>query len=287
MTTIFEYVNYRFFLKDFLAGHKEQGRLEFSQKMILMRLGISSTGFLSNVISGKKNLTPAQIARLIKILKLKKNEGAYFESLVFFNQAKTIEAKNEFLSRLKSLQKVTMRLLDTSTLSRFSKWYYVVIRELLNFYAFHDGNDIKLLAAMIDPPLKPAQAQEALADLERMGLVRKDELGRYRQVDSALSTGDEVRSLLVVNYQLDSMDLGKRALVKIPAAERDISALTMTLSEKNFQILKKELQMLRKRFSKAAVEDAAPEAVYQLNIQFFPITKKRVGGKEDTIQGQV
>ena len=93
MISIFDYQNYRLFLIDFL-NDKKQHEKGFSQRDILKKMGISSSGFLANVLSGRNNLTTTQIALLARVLKFKKSETAYFEALVLFTQAKTLDEKN-------------------------------------------------------------------------------------------------------------------------------------------------------------------------------------------------
>jgi uncharacterized protein (TIGR02147 family) len=48
----------------------------------------------------------------------------------------------------------------------------------------------------------------------------------------------------------------------------------MTLSRDTFQMVKSELQHIRKRIAKIAVDEDKPDRVYQLNIQLFPVSKK-------------
>jgi uncharacterized protein (TIGR02147 family) len=276
MPNLYEYVNYRLFLQDLLAEHKKDTEPDFSHKVILAKMGISSTGFLSNVMAGRKNLTPIQIIKLAKIIKINKAEAAYFEAMVYFTQAKVIDEKNEYFNRLVTLQKVNLKVLDKKKMSVFSKWYYVVIRELLYFYSYN-GSNPSALGHKVEPTIRHTEANQAIRYLEELGLIQKDKDGNYRQIDNAVTSGDEVKSLHLTNFQLATMELAKRAIQKIPAAERDVSVLTMTLSPDSFQMIKSELQHIRKRIAKIAVDEDKPDRVYQLNVQFFPVTKKPEG----------
>jgi uncharacterized protein (TIGR02147 family) len=276
MPNLYEYVNYRLFLQDLLAEHKKDTEPDFSHKVILAKMGISSTGFLSNVMAGRKNLTPIQIIKLAKIIKMNKAESAYFEAMVYFTQAKVIDEKNEYFNRLVTLQKVNLKVLDKKKMSVFSKWYYVVIRELLYFYSYN-GSNPSALGHKVEPTIRHTEANQAIRYLEELGLIQKDKDGNYRQIDNAVTSGDEVKSLHLTNFQLATMELAKRAIQKIPAAERDVSVLTMTLSPDSFQMIKSELQHIRKRIAKIAVDEDKPDRVYQLNVQFFPVTKKPEG----------
>jgi uncharacterized protein (TIGR02147 family) len=273
MPNLYEFVNYRLYLQEFLAEHKKDSEPDFSHKMILAKMGISSTGFLSNVVAGRKNLTPIQIIKLAKILKMNKAEAAYFEAMVYFTQAKLIDEKNEYFNRLVTLQKVNLKVLDKKKMSVFSKWYYVVVRELLYFYRYN-GSNPSSLGHLVEPTIRQSEAEHAIKYLEELGLIEKDAGGYYKQVENAVTSGDEVRSLHLTNFQIATMELAKRAIQRIPAADRDVSVLTMTLSQDTFLMVKSELQHIRKRIAKIAVDEDKPDRVYQLNIQFFPVSKK-------------
>lgn len=271
MGEIFEYSDYRKYLKDLLEERKRANRM-FSHRAVLQKMGISSTGFLANVISGRKNLTPTQVQKLVHILKLKAAEARYFECLVLFNQAKSLEEKNNQMRRLVANQKVETKTLAKKQLNLFSKWHYVVMRELLYFHRLKD--DFRSAARMLIPAITAEEAEKAVRELETLEMLEKDADGYYVQKDSTISTGNEIRSLQVANFQVETMDLAKAAIDRFPMEERDISCMTMTLSQSSFEQVKSEIQAFRKRLSAIAVADERVDQVYQCNIQFFPVTRK-------------
>ena len=99
---IFEYDNYRFFLRDFF---KEQKRLKaaFSHRFFARRAGFSSSSFCAHVIEGKRNLTADSLRRMLKGLGLSGRPATYFESLVHYNQARTAEDRDESTRALERL----------------------------------------------------------------------------------------------------------------------------------------------------------------------------------------
>ena len=274
MINVFDYLNYRIYLRD-LFQEKKKEKSQFSQKYVLAELGVTSTGFMSNIMAGRKNLTPAQTNKLCIIIGFDKPQSRYFECMVYYTQAKTIEDKNEFLSKLMALQKIKMKTLDSKFMSLFAKWYYVFLRELLENYNYKGENEEEneRLGDMLIPELTPEEVKEGVEYLEQLGLIEKDDEGCLRPKDNAISTGDEVKSLHLLNFQMETMELAKKALERIPAEERDISFLSMSLSNDNFGLIKNEIQYFRKRIAKIAVDENNPQNVYQLNFQFFPVTK--------------
>lgn len=269
MRSVLDYSDYRKFLGDYLADAKKE-RAELSHRYIQTRMGISSSGFIANVIAGKKNLSPASAAKLARVLKLPKPQAHYFECLVLFNQARTVEDRNEYLAKLRG---TAARTLSASQLTMFAKWYYVVVRAVLSYYPFR--GDYAALASQITPAISPDQAREAVTVLEGLGLVKAKPGGIYELCDAAVTSGDEVKSTDLASFQLTTMDMAKAALNKAPAGSRDISTLTLSVSEATFREIKAEVQLFRKHLSAIACADKLADRVYQVNIQLFPLTRTK------------
>jgi len=265
---------------------KKKEARHFSQRYLHAKIGVSpSSGFLANVIAGKKNLTITQVRKLAQIMKLSRSETAFFEDLVAYNHAKTIEEKNEYLSRLVAKQKIKLSRLRPNQFNLFSQWYYVFIRELLAYFPVRDN--YSEVAALLDPPVKPSQVREALDAMEAMKLIKRDDKGYYAQRESFVSTGDEVNSLDLAHFQFQTMDMGKRALQTLKAEERDISVVSCALSEKGYDEAKEAIREFRKRLLKIAENDDKLDRVYHCNIQFFPVTRKNgKPGSPDTNTNQ-
>ena len=174
MPDIFQYSDARKFLKDLLEEKKKENR-QFSHRAVLQKMGVSSTGFLANVLSGRKNLTPEQVLKLGPILKLKAAESRYFECLVLFTQAKSLEDRNTQLKRLVANQKVETRALSKKQLNLFSKWHYVVLREMLYFHRLKE--DYRTAGRMLMPPIASEEVEKAVKELEELDFIEKDAEG--------------------------------------------------------------------------------------------------------------
>lgn len=269
--SIYSYLSYREFIRDFLKIKKEQNP-HYSQRVLLRSMKITSSGFISNVIAGRSNFTLEQAKQFAKIAQLNVRETKYFKLLLYFAKAKNSVEKNDFFQQILSYRQLHYKKLSIEELSLFKRWYFVVIRELLNFYNFTD--DFAQLATQLEPAISVGEAKNAIAELEHMGLIAKDKEGVYRQCDVALSTGDEIQSLYVANFQRQMFDLGKEALVNIVQEERDLSGLTITVSDEKFALIKDEIQSFRKRLLQIAIDDEKPNRVMRCNFQIFPVSKK-------------
>jgi len=269
MRSVLDYSDFRKFLADFLGDAKAE-RKELSHRYIQTRMGISSSGFIANVLAGKKNLSPASASKLARILKLPKAQTRYFECLVLFNQARTVEDRNEYLVRLRGC---AARTLSASQLTVFAKWYYVAIRAVLSYYPFR--GDYTALASRLIPAISAEQAREAITLLDGLDLIRAKADGTYEMKDAAVTSGDEVKSADLASFQMATMDMARTALNKVPAESRDISTLTLSVSETTFREIKAEVQLFRKHLSAIACADQFADRVYQVNIQLFPLTRTK------------
>ena len=272
MPSIYNYLNYREYLKNFFLEQK-QFRNSLTHRAVLNKMGVTSTGFLANVLSGRKNLNKEMSRKLGKIINLATAERRYLNQMVLYTQAKCIEEKKCHLDALLAMRENELSYMSKDQLSIFSRWYYVYIRDLLCFLDFKD--DYQMLAAKLDPSLKPDEAKVAIRDLERLGFIARDKDGYFRPVDHLVSTGDETHSVQLANFQLVTMDMAKRSLQKHPGNKRDISFVSLTLSEESFARAKSEVQAFRKRLLLMARDEKKPDRVCQCNIQLFPVTKEQ------------
>jgi uncharacterized protein (TIGR02147 family) len=110
----------------------------------------------------------------------------------------------------------------------FSKWYYSAVRELLFYYRKPVyPNEI---AELLNPRISIDEAAQALSLLERLELIKSRGDGTFQQNDAIISTGDQVDSIVVANYQLKMLELANHAPDNTPSQYREISTLTMSIS---------------------------------------------------------
>ncbi len=269
LISIFEYMNYRQFLRDYYEAARKVD-CSFSQRYIAKKLGMASSGWFADLLKGRTNLAGNHVVKLVELLKLKNNQATYLEVLIQYNQAASIEEKNYYFRRLMAFKEVKVNLVDPEKFEFYSKWYYSAIRELLFFFNFK-GN-FTALAEKLDPAIKSSQAQEAILLLNKLGFIRKDAQGNYRPQAGTLKKDPNFASLFSANFLKTNMELAMSALEKFQKDERHISSLTLSYSQSAFQKALPEIEALRKKLLALMEEDPHPEKVFQFNLQFFPVT---------------
>ena len=271
MNVIFEYMNYREFLRDWFDAKKKTCPF-YSFRLFSQKAGFTSPNFLKLVQDNKRNLTKESIFKFVKAMALIRKEADYFENLVFFNQAHSIEEKNLYLSNLIKLRaRADVQKIDQSAYAYFSAWYHPVIRELCCTLDWR--GDYKKLAAAVIPAITPVDAQKSISLLLELGFIKRLDADRFEKTASTISTGAQVKSLAVANFHRAMLQRATESLERFSSAERDISGLTLHVSKKTYQSMIIKIQQFRGELLQMAEADTESSMVAQINMQAFPLSK--------------
>lgn len=270
MPDLFTYIDYRKFLKDYYEEQKSKDA-KFSHRYFTMKVGFSSSGYFSDVLAGKKNLSGGFMLKFAKALKLGKDEEEYFINLVSFNQAKTLEEKNRHYEKMMTGGKVKVDVVDADKHEYFSKWQYAAVRELLHFQAFRD--DYKALGKTLNPPIPAKDAKRAIELMDVLGLISKNASGEWRPTSANLKMGGGFDALALANYHRGTLDLAIRALDVFGPGERGFSALTIPLTGDKIRKAKTAIKNLRMYLLALGENGTKADRVYQFNFQMFPVTR--------------
>lgn len=280
MVNIYEYTDYRAFLHDAYRERHGRNRL-FSHRYIVRHLGHSSAAVFSHILAGRMNLKPDMVEKIAEIFELKPKEREYFELLVRFGQTRDSRERRKSLSELISYLRTAIRKTKPSQYQYYTRWYYSAVRGVLYYHPF-DG-DFAKLARLVDPPITVTEARRAIKLLEQLKLVVKDDNGGYTPADPVITTGEDAMSVALGSFQLQAMDLAKRALDHFPRKHRELSSLTLSISRQSYEQIRQEIRACRQRVMRIAQGDLQPDCVYQANFQVFPVSKVESaegGGRE-------
>lgn len=270
LPNIFTYTDFRLFLGDHYQARKSADR-KFSHRFISEKVRASSTGWFADILKGRLNLAGAQLLPLARLLQLKPNEIDYFEALVGFAQAAGLEEKTRFFQKMIAFKEVRSDMVGLDRLEFYSKWHHSALRELLFFYPFR--GDYAALARKLSPPIRQAEARESIELLERLGFVEPNTIGGFKAKEATLKKDPSFPSVVMANFLKSNIELAIEALDRYSKEERDVSALTISLSEEAYAKVREEIRALRKRILAMTEVDVAPSKVFQCNIQFFPLSQ--------------
>lgn len=265
----FEFLNYRELLKTLMENKKRENPY-FSYRWLSKRAGISSTGFLSLVLTGKRNISSDLASRLSEALKLSKKESTYFLTLVRYNQAENPEEKKRLFEELLSLRPSNARSIAADQQQYFNKWYYSAIREIISVIEVSDN--YRQISELITPQISVQEVREAIELLLRLGLIYRDKNHILKKTDNLITAaGASVDPSAIRKYQSDSMDLGKSALYNIEKELRDISTVTLSTNKEGMEKIRSRIEQCRSEIMAIASRSKNCDRVIQLNMQLFPL----------------
>jgi uncharacterized protein (TIGR02147 family) len=269
--SVFEYMDYRKFLGDYYQFKKSLNR-HFSHRLFALKAGIKSTGYFSEVLHGRRNLSKAQSQKFCKAMDLGEKEQAYFELLVDFCHAQSAVARQSIYESMLKAMPIKVQQVRQSQLEYFSTWYHVAVREALAIVKIKGKGDE--LAGLLDPPITAAQARSAIKLLQTLGLIVADPEGYWKASHvSLLSPEDPGSSLLLRAFQGEMMGKAREALDRVPQEARDISCVTMSVSGEGLGRIKGLVSEFHKRVLETVQTDRGEDRVVQLNLQVFPLTR--------------
>ena len=272
MKTIFEYFDYRAFLRDYYALKKSKTKY-FSYRFFAQKANIKSPVFFKEVAEGKKNLSRGMIENFSMAMQLSEKEATYFKYLVFFDQAKTGKEKQEYYVNLRSMENIkNEKALSANQCDYFSMWYNVVIRELVTLFDFKDN--FENLAAAVRPQIKPREAKTSVELLLKLGLIKKKANGAYEQIDTAITAQSGVASLTIRQFNKIMGQHAIAAIEDLPKTERSVSGITIGISSAMYDIINSEIAAFKDRIVTLVSRDEKCDRVYQFNMQLFPMSKK-------------
>jgi uncharacterized protein (TIGR02147 family) len=272
MINIFEYQDYRTYLKDYYFDEKSRKKY-FSYRYFSKKAGINASAFLYYAIEGKRNLTKQTIEKISNAIEHSKEEKKYFENLVFFNQAKTITKKTLYYSKIVECREhLDIITIDKDRYDFYRKWYHSIIRELVTMLDFK--GDYSLLGSYVTPPLSAKQAKESVALLERLGFIERDSTGLFHQTDALIKTKPETHDAFVIEkFQIEMLDMAIKAFDSVPRSDRMNASTTFSISEATFELFKLKTREFRKELLEIAKLDAEPNRVFQFTFNLFPTSR--------------
>jgi len=266
------FLDYRLYLKA-LYEHCKNATTNYSYHKFAEDLGFNATTVMHQVASGYRPLSLKAAINIAKTLELPSSESKYLQSLVEFCNAKLSSKRDEHFQKLQALKQLTLPdELDKDLLSYFANWYNPVIWELIAATDFKP--DVNWIAKKIVPNLKPAVVEASLELLLRLDLIAYDaELKTYRQTRNRVTTGHRIKGMALVSYHSSMIDHAKTALTAISGKRRDVSAVTVNVTQETADKLRAMIHAFQLQLLDEAERAGPGDEIYQVNIQLFPFTE--------------
>jgi uncharacterized protein (TIGR02147 family) len=266
MKSVFEYLDYRAYLKDAYDERKSQEAF-FSYRVMAESFGL----FPSNVfriLHGDAHLPARCQSRALEVLGLSGRSAEYFQLLISYARERSVKARNEILEKAMALRDISRKPLEDRELEYFRKWWVAVVRALLEVTK---GRAVPgELAGLLNPRVEEKEIRAALDLLEDLKLVKKASSGRILPSEVHLTAGGEAKAEAVHGFQRQILSLAAESLERFPSQVRDVSTLTLSMDERAFGEIRELLRECRRQIQKRVEDSKSPDRVMQLAMAFFP-----------------
>ncbi len=278
--SVYDYLDYRAFLKAHYESMKASSR-NFSYRMFSSLAGFRSPNHLKLIMEGQRNLGLDSIPRVASAVGLEGREVEFFADLVSFDQAPNPLEKNRAFQAIASSRRFrAARRIDGELLVYLSHWYNVATRELAARPDFSE--DPAWIAAQLRPRITLNEAAQAMKVLLSLGLlVRNPETGRVERGEPTITTEHEVRAIGAAAFHRQMIFRAAESIDSVSSAFRDLAALTVCVRPEVAAQVKERIHRFREQITELCDADAGGNVVYQLNIQWFPLSDPR-GGSVDS-----
>lgn len=289
-----EYTDFRQYLKDVYEHRRateSTGPRAYSYSAFSAAADIKSPNYLKLIIEGRRNLSEDMTTRFARALRLNKAEAEEFRALVRYGQATEPIERNQFLKELADLR--ARRAFESGEISadawdKVPSWRGWVIYAMTEqrgvnfdpeelyrlFRAKTSPDDIKQeLKRLIDGGHLKAQSAEGSGKIPGESSGRSEIVKGHDLIDSP----QDVPVAMIRRLQAELIYLGIESLFRDSPKDREFGAMTIAMTQAEFEQVRFELRQLRKRVQKDLMvkrEATKGDRVYQLNVQLFPVTEK-------------
>ncbi len=263
-------LDHRDYLARVLSRRRESG-LGLSLRTLSKKAGFKTPATLSMIVSGKRGFTRASAEKLSTALSLTGVRRKLLVAYSALDSAETEDGKaraREQILRLRSHKPEC--LLDLTQFSVLSSWVALAIYTAAGMRGFRA--DSAALAKRLGRGVTPAQVGHAIENLLALKLLQRAPDGQVRQsAIGAVSTPDEIRTAAAYQYHQKMTELAREALA-LPSEMREFNGLTVPVTDGQLPIVKEKIRKFRKELNEYLSQGDDDGEVYQLNLQFFPLT---------------
>ena len=272
---IFQYVDYRRFLKDMYL-YKKSRNPSFSENAFVFSAGFgkNSRGYLGLVVKNKRNLTPKSITGFARAMDLNPEESLYFENMVHFNQVDNEADKVHFFELMKKDVKgrdvKVFQVMEHQ--SRYlNEWHLSVLRELIELKDFEENPE--WIMNRLGGTISLEKVMEGINDLIGLGFVVRNAEGKLVNADGPILlevTSPTLRNSMTLqkHFALKAVD----AMENLPQEKRCAQLITLSIPKSRFEDLRHEMRVFAQQILQKYSMGPTNEEVVQMGMQLIQVT---------------
>lgn len=238
---------------------KQRNNPHYSLRAYARDVGIHPAT-LSQILKGKRPLPLKDSEAVALKLNLGPKEKTLFVESLLRNKSAIDQIKiSDYDTRL---------MLDESYYQIIAEWEHYALLEL--FRLEHFNRTKEEVARYLD--LTMNRTEVVINNLMVGGLLEVDQEGKLQKVHGDIRTTEDISSQALKESHKETLQLGKDKIEEIAIEMRDFSSSTLAIDLKKIPEAKIIIREFRQKMA-ALLEDGEKTDVYQLAIQFFPLTK--------------
>lgn len=248
--------------------HKKKLNPQLSLRWLADRMEVSS-GRLSEILNGKRPLKEHYLEKFCVALKLSQDEIHNFRRE--FQSPEAAKKTQDSFGPVLGENEIDA-LADWKAFA-FLSFLQTTVYEAISARCFTEQEQIRAIAGQFK--LSVEEIRDLLVTMINLKLVEWKN-NQYKPIYSEATTGFDIPSEARRLWHRRHLELAQKRFLELDVTERDFSAITFTMDQKNILRGKKMIRNFRRNFSRA-MEAKKGEGVYQMSIQLFPIIKPGEG----------
>jgi len=262
MTEVSQVSHFRIYLQnEFIKKCKTNSK--FSLRSFARKLDVNPST-LSQILAGKRPVTRKRFIHFSEKLSLTPQEHEHF-----FKSITNSKIKNRPSSPERDEQHYQDLTMDTFAI--ISDWYHFAILELIEIKGFKE--DFKWIAKTLGISIN--EAKIAIDRLKRVGILKVNKDDKWVNHASQFTTtiGNDFTNRGLKKLQKQILMKALDALEEVHLEERDQTGMLMAMHKKQLPEIKQMIKNFRRKLCSYVNKAKSKDAVYQLGISFYPLTK--------------
>lgn len=241
---------------------KQRQNPHYSLRAYARDLGVHPAT-LSQVIKGNRPLPLKNASEVVLKLNLGPKEKTLFLESLYQSKTSLDQIKINF-----SEERV---MLDESHYKVLAEWEHYAVLTLFDLSDFNPTP--KAIARSLN--LTANRTEVVLTNLSAAGLVAQDKNGKLAKAQTFVRTTEDIQSAAIRDSHKETLEMGKNKLDEVDMILRDFSSTTVAVDLEKLTEAKTIIREFRQKMS-ALLRDGNKTDVYQLAIQFYPLTNPSV-----------
>lgn len=248
---------------------KQRNNPHYSLRAYARDIGIHPAT-LSQIINGKRALPVKDAEKVIQKLNLTPKEKSLFLNSL---------TKNKNFDQIKIDEEDDRLVLDESYYKIIAEWEHYAVLELFNIVDFQRTKED--VARRLD--LTMNRTDVVIHNLVVCKLIEIDSEGKLCKIPSDVRTTEDIVNQALRDSHKEAMQMGISKIDEYGVNERDFSSSTLAIDMRKLPEAKQLIREFRKKMA-ALLADGEHTEVYQLAIQFYPLSNLDSVKKQENMQ---